>query len=130
MDWGLVKVLDREDGKDIPPQADPGPLTSVIRSDRHDQAAAIPGMLLVTIDGDVVETPARMPPEHAAGDLSAMGPHSDVYAGGAMLYHLLAGHMPYVRPGYRAVIAPSGAGPRKVHRRPWPREHAILLLSL
>src|SRR6185436_17631447 len=47
-------------------------------------------------DGDVVGTPAYMSPEQARGDLAAMGQHSDVYALGAMLYHLLAGHMPYV----------------------------------
>ena len=32
-----------------------------------------------------------------------MGPQSDVYAAGAMLYHLLAGHMPYVAPGARII---------------------------
>jgi len=50
----------------------------------------------------VVGTPAYMPPEQAAGDIAAMGPQSDVYAVGAMLYHLLAGHMPYVPPGVKA----------------------------
>src|SRR5258705_11736638 len=42
-----------------------------------------------------------MSPEQAAGKLDEVGPHSDVYAMGAMLYPLLAGHMPYVPIGAR-----------------------------
>ncbi|MCA8963204.1 MAG: protein kinase, partial [Planctomycetes bacterium] len=42
-----------------------------------------------------------MPPEQAEGRIEDMGPRADVYAMGAMLYHLLAGHMPYVSPGAR-----------------------------
>jgi formylglycine-generating enzyme required for sulfatase activity len=53
------------------------------------------------MDGDVVGTPAYMPPEQARGELEAIGPHSDVYAVGAMLYEPLAARMPYVEPGSR-----------------------------
>ena len=53
------------------------------------------------MDGDVVGTPAYMSPEQARGDLQQMGPGSDVYSVGAMLYQLLAGQMPYVPPGSR-----------------------------
>jgi serine/threonine protein kinase len=42
----------------------------------------------MTWDGDVVGTPAFMSPEQARGDLGAMGPATDVYALGAMLYQL------------------------------------------
>ena len=102
MDWGLAKVLGREDEKDIRVRPEPELTTSAVRSDRRDRVDETPDSPLSTMDGDVVGTPAYMPPEQARGDLAAMGPHSDVYAVGAMLYHLLAGHMPYVPPGVKA----------------------------
>jgi formylglycine-generating enzyme required for sulfatase activity/serine/threonine protein kinase len=99
MDWGLAKVLGRDDEKDIRLREEPGLVSSEIRSERRALAAERPDAPLYTMDGDVVGTPAYMSPEQAHGDLAAMGAHSDVYAVGAMLYHLLAGHMPYVRTG-------------------------------
>jgi serine/threonine protein kinase len=50
------------------------------------------------MDGDQVGTPAYMPPEQARGDLERIGPHSDVYAVGAILYHLLSGQCPTSSP--------------------------------
>jgi len=94
MDWGLARVLGREDHKDL--RIRPDLMTSEVRSGRREHAAAAPDSPLMTMDGDVVGTPAYMSPEQARGDLPAMGPASDVYAVGAMLYHLLASRMPYV----------------------------------
>ena len=102
MDWGLAKVLGRGGEKDIRLRPQPALATSKVHSGRHDQAGGTPDSPLFTMEGDVVGTPAYMSPEQARGDLAAMGPHSDVYAVGAMLYHLLADHMPYVGPGVRA----------------------------
>lgn len=50
-------------------------------------------------DGKALGTPSYMPPEQARGDRQSMGPQSDVYAVGAMLYHLLAGRPPFQRQG-------------------------------
>jgi eukaryotic-like serine/threonine-protein kinase len=44
--------------------------------------------------GTVAGTIGYMSPEQASGDPARVGPPSDVYALGATLYHLLAGHLP------------------------------------
>jgi len=115
MDWGLAKVLGREDDKDIRLRPSEGSDHGAVTSERLHSAEDTPDSPLLTMDGDVIGTPAYMPPEQARGDLAAIGPHSDVYAVGAMLYHLLAGYMPYVPPGRtlssRAVWACVQEGP-------------------
>ena len=49
----------------------------------------------LTQQGDILGTPAYMPPEQARGQRDLHGPPSDVYALGAILYHVLAGRPPY-----------------------------------
>jgi serine/threonine protein kinase/formylglycine-generating enzyme required for sulfatase activity len=84
MDWGLARRLasDDEDGE---------------ASDSAARAAEL------THHGDVLGTPAYMPPEQARGARELHGPPSDVYALGAVLYHLLAGHPPYAGPAPQRV---------------------------
>jgi serine/threonine protein kinase/formylglycine-generating enzyme required for sulfatase activity len=95
MDWGLAKVIGGADVKDIRLRGGPTPRDDADRRGSADEAADLP---LCTLDGDVIGTPAYMPPEQANGRIEEMGPHSDVYAIGAMLYHLLAGHPPFAPP--------------------------------
>lgn len=95
MDWGLAKVLGREDSRDLRVRSPGSTDLTSLKSIRAEELAANPNTPLVTMDGTVLGTPAYMPPEQASGEVESMDARSDVYALGAMLYQLLAGHAPY-----------------------------------
>ena len=75
VDWGLAKDL----------------------SEPHDaetELAPYRGAVAdLTVTGSVIGTPAYMPPEQAAGDV--VDERADVYALGALLFHVLSGAPPY-----------------------------------
>jgi WD40 repeat protein/serine/threonine protein kinase len=105
MDWGLAKVLGSE--AVVATQEPTEQVTKEgaahkrsprakgqVNTDRSDSDSEGDAALR-TLDGDIVGTPAYMAPEQARGKLEEVGPHSDIYSMGAMLYHLLSGHAPY-----------------------------------
>jgi eukaryotic-like serine/threonine-protein kinase len=69
-DFGLAKRLDNPEGGT--PQAE------------------------LTQTGQVLGSPSFIPPEQAAGQREGIGPASDVYSLGAILYHLLTARPPFV----------------------------------
>ena len=72
----------------------------------------------LTQSGAVMGSPSYMPPEQAAGRHDQVGPHSDVYALGAILYELLTGQPPFrgatALATLRTVLDTDPAPPRKI----------------
>jgi serine/threonine protein kinase len=74
MDWGVAKLLEQ-----------------VVEEPIRSGEASAPGG---TQSGTRVGTPGFMSPEQAAGAVTAVGPASDVYALGALLFWLMTGSTP------------------------------------
>jgi serine/threonine protein kinase len=105
IDWGLVKDLA------APVDDDPaGP-------------EGAPELAGATVTGQVMGTPAYMPPEQARGD--AVDRRADVYALGALLRELITGKAPYAGTDWREMLSrvvrgdlpPTAAGGRRALRR-------------
>ena len=98
MDWGVARVLGRDEVIASAARGAPAPkrVHSMHVTQRGPASTAV---VQPTMEGDIVGTPTYMSPEQARGDLAAIGPASDIYAVGAILYCLLAGHPPHTPPG-------------------------------
>ncbi len=94
IDWGLARDLRAPDGATLP-----------------DGLPSTPGESTPapTVTGRVIGTPQYMAPEQARGE--AVGTTADVYAVGAMLYELLAGHPPIEGPSVQHLLDQVRSGP-------------------
>ena len=118
LDWGLAKVKGERD-----PLASMLPV-SLTGDSRHEG----------TIQGQVLGTPAYMPPEQAEGRLDLVNERSDVYGLGAILYEILAGEPPFSGHETTSVLRqvvtePPDSPRRKVPATP-PALEAVCLKAL
>ncbi|NBV46359.1 MAG: serine/threonine protein kinase [Planctomycetia bacterium] len=81
VDWGLAMPLEQ-------PPADSASPEGLVRPSKADSGS------LPSERGAAIGTPLYMPPEQAEGALDRLGPASDVYGLGAILYELLTGRPP------------------------------------
>jgi serine/threonine-protein kinase len=80
IDWGLAKVLGKSN--DAPAE-----------SASH-QPVSTSHEALETVGRGIHGTPGYMSPEQASGDIEALGPATDIYSLGAILFHLLTNRPP------------------------------------
>jgi serine/threonine-protein kinase len=120
VDWGLAKPIGRTEAEKS-----------------TDEATLRPGSASVptpTQMGQAMGTPAYMSPEQAAGRLDRLGPPSDVYSLGAVLYVLLTGQAPFpdkeVGPILQQVQRGQFLPPRAVQRQVPPALNAVCLKAM
>jgi eukaryotic-like serine/threonine-protein kinase len=115
-DFGLARFLDSDADKDD--------------SSRRKRSAGEPS--LATGTGTILGTPGYMAPEQVEGDSAAIGPATDVYGLGAILYELLTGEAPFSRAGkpdlLRQVLTEEPAPPRRL-RPETPRDLEAICLK-
>ena len=91
VDWGIAKVLNKNtDDSDV--------------QEHEVQVHRSKDSPLETRMGMIAGTPTYMSPEQAEGRVDLMGPATDIYSLGAILYQILSGRMPYTGTSAQEII--------------------------
>jgi WD40 repeat protein/serine/threonine protein kinase len=94
-------------------------------------AQTVEGGHSMTQSGFLVGTPGYMAPEQASGKRALVGPATDIYALGVMLYQLVTGQMPFQRDStlelLRAITSDEPVRPRRLQPR-LPRDLEAITL--
>jgi serine/threonine protein kinase len=109
LDWGVAKRLDERDVPD-PMSGTTETVTSAVD----------------TRIGELVGTVAYMAPEQAAGRPDRIGPHTDVFGLGALLYEILTGAPPYPGGQLHDVLAQASERQVVPPRELWPDVPPVL----
>ncbi|MBN8610001.1 MAG: cyclic nucleotide-binding domain-containing protein [Deltaproteobacteria bacterium] len=113
MDWGVARAID--------PRSDEG-------------MAAVEGSLPATVDASgavLVGTATHMAPEQARGLSSALDQRTDVFAMGALLYHLLTRLAPYDADSYWVALVRAQTGEVRPleEAAPWAPEALVRIVK-
>jgi hypothetical protein len=87
----------------------------------------------LTSEGFVVGTPAYMAPEQAAGQSERVGPWTDIYSLGVVLYQMLTGRLPFEGPGLTVlsrIIHEAPPPPSRLRKDLDPALEAVLMKAL
>ncbi len=118
VDWGVAKLVDATDEGTLSERGD-APVTS----DEDESQGSL------TRVGNAVGTPMYMAPEQARAEHERVGPLTDVYALGALLYVMLTGAKPFDRGPLLLARVGSGQMVPPRQRRPsmpWELEAVVL----
>jgi PAS domain S-box-containing protein len=111
LDWGLAKQMGQPD------ELETGPVQAV-SEDAQDGG--------LTLQGEVLGTPAYMAPEQAQGRLNEIDQRTDVFGLGAIFYEILTSRPPFVGGNTLEVLKNAIQGKPALPRELWPDVPAAL----
>ena len=119
MDWGMAKQLGTatEEPRPSPSLSSSHHVSDQEAEPKDDQDtratasdSSMPGSRAMTVEGDVMGTPAYMPPEQARGELQRVNERADVFALGAILFEILTKRRLYAAQHGNSLLTASAEG--------------------